>query len=228
MEQSTQTPLSDSETSALKEQSCEPQNPRYLHLSRMASILLHPFMVPLYMMLTLLYSPTIFGFYTPSVKLYLVGMTLLFTMLLPLVVLSILRRWGVLSSFSVSRRSERPIPLLAGAICYLLCAILLMRVPSFALLGKMMVGAACCEVFALLVTLRWKISLHLTAMGGAMGMLFMMSVAGAGELFYPILFATLFSGALASARLYLGCHNGMQIFAGFSSGFAIMTLVILF
>ena len=43
-----------------------------------------------------------------------------------------------------------------------------------------------------------------------------------------ILAAGLCAGALASARLYLGCHNGQQVLAGFCGGFAVATLAVLF
>lgn len=199
-----------------------------MRLARAISVVLHPFFVPLYMVLTLLYTRTIFWYYTTPVKLYLIGATILFTMLLPFVVLNVLKRVGVLTSLSVTNRKERIMPLLAGAACYMLCSVMLMRSPSLFLLGKMMAGAACCELFVLMVTLRWKISLHLTAMGGAMGMLVMMSVAGAGGFTAPIIISTALCGVLATSRLYLGCHNGWQILAGFSSGFLIMVLSMLF
>ena len=44
----------------------------------------------------------------------------------------------------------------------------------------------------------------------------------------PLMIAILCAGALASARLYLGCHNGQQVLAGFCGGFAVAALAVLF
>mgnify|MGYP006896734914 FL=1 len=62
-------------------------------------------------------------------------------------------------------RRERLLPLLIGAVCYVLCALTLSKIPSAIFLRKFMVAAACCELLCFVVSLRWKISLHLTGMG---------------------------------------------------------------
>lgn len=57
-------------------------------------------------------------------------------------------------------------------------------------------------------------------MGAAVALLVVMNVAGVGNMMVPLMVAILCAGALASARLYLGCHNGQQVLAGFCGGFA--------
>ena len=91
-----------------------------------------------------------------------------------------------------------------------------------------MIAAACCEVMCLVVSLYWKISLHLTAMGAVVALLVVMNIAGVGDMMVPLMIAILCAGALASARLYLGCHNGQQVLAGFCGGFAVAALAVLF
>ena len=83
-------------------------------------------------------------------------------------------------------------------------------------------------MMCLLVSLRWKISLHLTGMGALTAMLVVMNFIGVGNMFVPLAVVVLASGALASARLYLGCHNGAQVFAGFCGGFVVAVLAVLF
>lgn len=67
-----------------------------------------------------------------------------------------------------------------------------------------MVAAACCEAMCFVVSLRWKISLHLTGMGAIVALLVVMNVVGVGNMLIPLAAAILCAGALASARLYLG------------------------
>lgn len=200
---------------------------RWERLARGISWLLHPFFIPLYLMVVLLFSHTLFALYPLGIKIYLLWVVGLFTLLLPLFSLFVLRSLGRLSDWRVDQRHERILPLALGFIFYLLCAMTIAKIPSALLLRKMMLGAAGCELLCLVVSLRWKISLHLTAMGGALALLVLLSVGGVGNLMIPLLTAVAGCGLLASSRLYLGCHNGMQILCGFTGGFLIMSAAIL-
>lgn len=199
----------------------------YTRLSDGLSWGLHPFLQPLYLM-ALLLTCTVFAGYPVLVRLYLLGVVVLYTMLIPLLALGVLRSLGRVSDFRIDNRNERIFPLLIGAVCYLLCALTLGRIESAAFIRKFMVAAACCEMMCLAVSLRWKISLHLTGMGALTAMLVVMNFIGVGNMFVPLIAVVVASGALAAARLYLGCHNGMQVFAGFCGGFVVATLAVLF
>lgn len=197
------------------------------NLSQGLSWALHPFLLPLYVIAAVLTS-TVFVLYPAHLKCYLVCVVVLYTIVIPLLSLGLLRSLGCVSDWRVDERRERMWPLVIGIVCYLLCALTIAKVPSAIFLRKFMVAAACCEALCLAVTCFWKISLHLTAMGAVAAMFLMMSVAGAGDLTVPLLAAIVCSGLLASARLYLGCHNGAQVLAGFASGFVVATLAVLF
>ena len=207
---------------------CFPLRKPCVRAARVVSGVLHPFLVPLYLMLVLLFSRTIFSHYPPNIKIYLVWVVLLYTMVLPVLTLVVLRSLGKLTDYRVSRRRERYLPLAVGVLCYLLCAMTIAKIPSAFLLRKMMLAAAGCELLCLVVTLRWKISLHLTGMGAATALLALLSIAGVGNLMVPLLATVAGTGLLASSRLYLGCHNGLQILAGFCGGFLVMLLAVLF
>lgn len=199
----------------------------YTRLAHGISWVLHPFLLPVYMIVLLL-TATTFALFPANMKFYLLWVVLLYAVLIPLLVLGVLRSLGRISSYRVDDRRERLLPLLVGAVCYLLCAITLAKIPSVVFLRKFMVAAACCEVLCLVVSLRWKISLHLTGMGATVALLVVMNIVGVGHMLVPLSVAILGAGALASARLYLGCHNGMQVLAGFGGGFLVATLALLF
>ncbi len=203
------------------------KNKKLEKIAHALSWVLHPFLLPLYMIAVML-TMTAFARYTPEAKGYLVWVVVLYTILIPSLALGVLRSLGRLSSYRVDNRRERLLPLLVGAICYVLCAITVAQIPSAAFLRKFMIAAACCEVMCLVVSLGWKISLHLTGMGAAVAMLVILNIVGNGNLFLPLVVAVLLTGALASARLYLGCHNGRQILAGFCGGFLVTLLAVLF
>lgn len=188
--------------------------------------MLHPFFLPLYLMLVLL-TLTAFAHYSPEAKFYLLWVVVLYTIVIPMLALGVLRSLGRISDYMIHDRRERLLPLLIGAVCYVLCAVTIGKLPSAIFLRKFMIAAACCETMCLLVSMRWKISLHMTGMGAAVAMLVVMNIAGVGNMLTPLTVMILLSGALASARLYLGCHDPLQIAAGFLGGFAVTTLAVL-
>lgn len=199
----------------------------YTRLSNGVSWVLHPFLLPMYMMVVLL-TLTAFAYYPTGVKLYLLWVVVLYAVIIPVLVLGVLRSLGRISNYRLDDRQERFLPLLIGIACYVLCAITIAKIPSAVFLRKFMVAAACCEALCLVVSLRWKISLHLTGMGAVVALMVVMNVVGVGNMLYPLMVAMLCAGALASARLYLGCHSAQQVAAGFFGGFAVATLAVLF
>ena len=191
------------------------------------SWVLHPFLLPVYLM-ALLLTMTTFALYSTNVKFYFMWVVALYAIIIPFLTLGILRSLGRISDFRVDDRRERLLPLLIGTVCYVLCALTFAKIPSAIFLRKFMVAAACCEAMCLVVSLRWKISLHLTGMGAIVALLVVMNVVGVGNMLIPLAAAILCAGALASARLYLGCHNPRQVAAGFFGGFVVSLLAVLF
>ena len=199
----------------------------YTKLSNGISWVLHPFVLPVYMIVLLL-TATTFALYPANVKFYLLWVVVLYAVIIPVLALGVLRSLGRISDFRVDDRRERLLPLLVGTVCYVLCAVTISKIPSVVFLRKFMVAAACYEAMCFAVSLRWKISLHLTGMGAVVALLVVMNIAGVGHMLLPLTIALLGAGALASARLYLGCHNGRQVLAGFGGGFVVATLAMLF
>ena len=200
---------------------------REFFLARFLSWALHPFLLPLYLVAFLLLA-TPFAYYPAGVKLYLAWVILLYAMIIPVLGLGVLRSLGRISDFRLDRQDERRWPLLIGTLCYVLCALTLAKLPSAVFLRKFMLAAACCEAMCLVVSFYWKISLHLTAMGAAVALLVIMSIVDPGRSLVPLVLALFGAGALASARLCLGCHTGTQVLAGFCGGFCIAAGALLF
>lgn len=199
----------------------------YRKIANTLSWVLHPFLLPVYLMAVLL-TMTTFAHYSTQVKFYLMWVVALYAIVIPFLMLGVLHSLGRISSFKVDNRRERWLPLAVGIVCYVLCAITFAKIPSAIFLRKFMVAAACCEAMCLVVSLWWKISLHLTGMGAVVALLVVMNIVGVGNMLIPLMVAILAAGALASARLYLGCHNGAQVLAGFCGGFVVAMLAVLF
>lgn len=196
-------------------------------LSRGISLLLHPFLVPVYTVLVLLFGDTIMSNIAAGLKWFFVLVVALNTLVIPAIFIALMRTFGVLSDLSLRRRRERMLPLAVVAVCYLVCALMLSDVLVAFLIRKFLYAALGCVLLALAVNFRWKISLHLVAAGGAVAMLLIVAVSRFGNFTGTIVTAILLSGLLASARLWLGCHTPAQVAAGFFGGFAAASLVML-
>jgi len=142
------------------------------------------------------------------------------TVILPLLSVFIMLRFGKISSLYMDDRRERNWPLLQSAIIYAAAFYVLKdKAPVF--IPLFILGAISAMVIAMLINLRWKISLHMIGMGGLCGgfaALFL--IAQEGNPLY-LAAAFLLAGMLGTARLLLNAHTPMQILAGFLLGFVL-------
>ena len=223
------------EENQIEIESTQPEEPSIAHdsswqtrLSRALSWLLHPFVVPLYVLGFMLLTDGFLSRLPASIKSYLAWIVVLYAAIVPMLSIAFMRGLGLLKNFGLHSQRSRLLPLLVGAISYVLCAITLSDVAVATIIRKFVLAAACCEVLALIVTPFWKISLHLICMGGVTAVFTLLSVAGAGQHFWALVATILLSGALASARLHLGAHNPSQIAVGYFGGLVVAMLAMIY
>ena len=223
------------EENQIELESTQPEEPSIAHdsswqtrLSRALSWLLHPFVVPLYVLGFMLLTDGFLSRLPASIKSYLAWIVVLYAAIVPMLSIAFMRGLGLLKNFGLHSQRSRLLPLLVGAISYVLCAITLSDVAVATIVRKFVLAAACCEVLALIVTPFWKISLHLICMGGVTAVFILLSVAGAGQHFWALVATILMSGALASARLHLGAHNPSQIAVGYFGGLVVAMLAMIY
>lgn len=223
------------EENQIEIESTQPEEPSIAHdkswqtrLSRALSWLLHPFVVPLYVLGFMLLTDGFLSRLPASIKSYLAWIVVLYAAIVPMLSIAFMRGLGLLKNFGLHSQRSRLLPLLVGAISYVLCAITLSDVAVATIIRKFVLAAACCEVLALIVTPFWKISLHLICMGGVTAVFTLLSVAGAGQHFWALVATILLSGALASARLHLGAHKPSQIAVGYFGGLVVAMLAMIY
>lgn len=216
------------EPSQVEEPSIAHDSSWQTRLSRALSWLLHPFVVPLYVMVFLLLTDGFLSRLPITVKSYLAWVVMLYAAIVPMLSIAFMKGLGLLKNFGLHSQRSRLLPLLVGAISYVMCAITLSDIAVATVVRKFVLAAACCEVLAFIVTPFWKISLHLICMGGATAIFTLLSVAGAGQHFWALVVTILLSGALASARLHLGAHNPLQIAAGYFGGLIVAILAMIY
>lgn len=195
--------------------------------SRVVSIVLHPFMLPTYMLAVMLWGDTAYALYPPRFKFYLSWVVALYTLAIPALAVALLKTTGRIESWHVDSRRDRVLPLVIGTLCYIACAATVGRIASAEIVRRIMLAGACCEMVCLAVNYHWKISLHMTAIGGCTAVLTVLCVV-TGSLTGTLAAAVVATGLLASARLWLGKHNPQQAAAGFCTGFVVTAAALIF
>ena len=139
--------------------------------------------------------------------LFLMATCLTFGTMIPLVMMYQLTKRGLISDFNVSVRQERARPFVGAAVSYLAGggALLLLRAPTIII--ALMLCYAGNTAIMLLITLRWKISIHASGVAGPTTAL-VYSIGTWAAVFFILLIP------VGWARVQLKAHTPWQIFAG--------------
>ncbi|MGC9151040.1 MAG: hypothetical protein ACP5F6_04695 [Microbacter sp.] len=192
-------------------------------IASIISIVFSPLLVPTYGVLLFFFTKRFE--IVPFLPKLIVGIIVFVcTGLLPGIILYFFMKSGKVSSVNLHVKEERTIPYIFTLVLYLFCAFYLWKVNMPYWFVMMVVGAAVANALLMLINLKWKMSAHLTALGGVFAGIFVVSVH---YIINPvgIIVTTLFiSAAVAASRLLLGVHTPMQTLAGFFNGFLLVLL----
>lgn len=150
--------------------------------------------------------------------------TFVITAFIPLTLILFFKRRGAISDFSISKAQERTQIYWFTILCYafwIYFTFKIIHTPFVAMVG---IWATIALVLVTLINYRWKISAHLTGLGGLLGGILAYTYNYAQPL--PIITITILlvvALLLMYARLYLNAHTPGQVVAGFLLGI-IMTV----
>ena len=198
-----------------------------MSLEKIVSILFHPVFVPTItvFLVVKIYSNIII--LENQAGIILIG-TCVFSLILPLLSVFILLLTKKIDSLEMPKKEERFLPILFASIWMILGFYFMKEIFSYApIMKSIYLGAIYVMLIALLITKKWKISLHMLAIGGATGVLIMLEFLF-GQNLMLLLITILISGILGFSRLSLKAHSLNQIYAGFIVGSIIMGLSILY
>jgi len=198
-----------------------------MSLEKIVSILFHPVFVPTItvFLVVKIYSNIII--LENQAGIILIG-TCVFSLILPLLSVFILLLTKKIDSLEMPKKEERFLPILFGSIWMILGFYFMKEIFSCApIMKSIYLGAIYVMLISLLITKKWKISLHMLAIGGATGVFIMLEFLF-GQNLMLLLITILISGILGFSRLSLKAHSLNQIYAGFIVGNIIMGLSILY
>ena len=198
-----------------------------MSLEKIVSILFHPVFVPTItvFLVVKIYSNMII--LENQAGIILIG-TCVFSLILPLLSVFILLLTKKIDSLEMPKKEERFLPILFASIWMILGFYFMKEIFSYApIMKSIYLGAIYVMLISLLITKKWKISLHMLAIGGATGVFIMLEFLF-GQNLMLLLITILISGILGYSRLSLKAHSLNQIYAGFIVGNIVMGLSILY
>lgn len=200
---------------------------KLINFAKRVSVITHPLLMPTYAILIIYFSEHLTGFnrwnigadYWWAIAFIVLGFLMSF--ILPSIFVFYLKKKGIISAYSMPKKQERTLPFLFTGVCFLLFYyiqdnLFVYQVPVIVKL--FLLGAVFSVLFAGLITVSWKISVHMIGIGGVCGIFFLMSAMGF-PMFIHLLLAILTAGIIGFSRLILNAHQPQQVFAGFLLGF---------
>ena len=199
-----------------------------MKLSKVISFFFHPIFMPTYAIFLLFsFSPLFSDFMSMSQKTQIVQLVIIFTLLLPIFSVLILKKFNVVTSIYMENREERRWPLLFTIIWYYLLFRLLDSIHIQYIVIQLLFGAMLILLLAIIVSNFWKISLHMLGIGGVLGAFFAIQTLFGGNIF--LIITLLFcAGLVGFARVNEGPHTLSQVYLGFLVGFCTEFLIFYF
>ncbi len=145
------------------------------------------------------------------------------TLLIPMVLMLGLRWSGMVKSLHFEEKSDRRTPFILVTLFYLLTTYFLKEKTELDPILWQGMGIIAFAVALLTgITFFWKMSAHMTGIGGVLGVLAVLAIYFPSlNLAYLLVATLLLGGLVASARLYLDAHRPAEVYVGLLVGFVI-------
>lgn len=142
----------------------------------------------------------------------------------------LMRKRGLISDLDIRNRSERFTPFIIVLGYYVIAYILTLELTGIVipvLYRSLMLGLVVSILTGLIVTMRFKLSMHLLAIGGVLASVIYVGIINETSDVNWISSIVIASGLLAWSRLELKAHTLKEVYVGFSVGFLCMLSVLM-
>lgn len=191
--------------------------------AQLFSVVFHPLFIPTYVVVFLLnFHPSYFSGFSNGSKLMLLLTTILNTAFFPAFSVLIMKGLGFIKSVFLPTQQDRIGPYLAAMIFYFWAARVFFKFePQLSpVLPAFMTGVFLTTVFALIINIFFKISMHAIACGGLVGVFLVVMNSNSMLMTWPLALAILITGIVCSARFIISDHTQKEIYTGLMVGFA--------
>lgn len=189
------------------------------------SAVFHPLVLPTLAFLLLMNSAFYFALLPFDAKKTILLVVFLSTFLLPLVSIGLM---GLNARFKpdLSKSPDRVIPMLSTAVFYYVGFYTLGRLHVYPVYKVFLISSILIIVVLMMISVRWKISVHMAGIGGLIGAFIALSLRLELNSSFVLSILVGIAGLIGSSRLVLGKHTPTQVYAGFFTGFGVNYLII--
>lgn len=147
---------------------------------------------------------------------------LLFSFVVPAILIFMLYKFGIISDLSLKIRKERFFPYLIALLSYSVMIFYYYRLGMPHWFLMQMSAPVVIMIIAIIVTLKWKISAHMFGIGGLIGGAMAVSYfVERANPYFMFMGLFLIAGLIGTSRLILRRHTLAQVVAGFFLGFIV-------
>ncbi len=198
-------------------------------LATAVSWILVPLLMPLYGTI-LIFTQSILAFASTSTKWTVCLIIAAITVAVPMILVILLKRIGVVHDIGLNERRERFVPYIITILSMAGAGWFMLHKHAPVDLGMFYIGGAVAAVVCMTVNFWWKISAHAAGIAGIVALLVRLSGDGLAhpDLATWLIVWVALSGLMGAARVWLGRHTVWQVLAGYAVGYTsviLMTLI---
>lgn len=201
----------------------EPEkDPRILTLiATFISWVLVPLFMPVYGVL-LIFNLSIFQFTPLAAKWLLTGIVFGFNVIVPMILILLLKRMGMVTDIGLNKREERPIPYIITFVCMGGTAAFFGYKGAPLWVAMFFAGGALASVINLIINTKWKVSAHSAGIAGIVALLvrILTQEYHSPKTMVWLIVWVLLAGLLGSTRVWQRRHTLAQVLAGYAIGFS--------
>lgn len=199
-------------------------------LALVISFILHPVFMLSYISSYFLFTQNYFSYFmSPAKKIFLMAAVIIFSVILPLLNVALLKKLGYIRSITVNSSEERFMPYVSSLVLHigLLYIIHDLEIPFF--FKYMIISSVAVLIALFIVNIFSRISAHAAGLGGCLGILFFYNFISYAPALLPMCICILLCGLAGFARMYLHAHTPKQLYGGFFTGLVagVLSLVLM-
>ncbi len=197
--------------------------------AKIVSLIFHPLLMPTVGLILIFNMGGPISFLPIEIKRVVLVIVAATTCIIPMTLIPLFQIMGVVESVYMIERKERFWPMLATAISCFVGYWILNRVPIIPkFINSFIFFTIVSVIFALSVTLFWKVSIHMVGMGGITALATTLAWRFNPQLIVFVAAVFVIAGLVGWARLKTESHQPAQVYVGYLLGFFTVSLSALF
>lgn len=184
------------------------------------SWVLVPLMLPVYATMVIL-TVSLMNLLPFNVKLGLTLIAFILNFIMPMLIVLLLKRFGVVDDLGLNGRRERLVPYIVTILALGVTALIFRHQGAPEWMWMFFTGGATGALINMLVNFGWKISAHAAGIAGLVALETWLASSDIPhvDLTWWLTATIMLAGLLGSARIWLGRHTPEQVMAGYAVGF---------